>query len=1197
MATDYHRAVHFADVEIPDELLRAQRDGNFVVFAGAGVSIPSPSGLPTFEDLVRELAVSSGAERHPNEPPEVYLGRLARTTQYPVDREVANIVGRSTSKPSALHSEIIHLFPEASDVRIVTTNFDGHFSSTAIARWPEGVPEFTAPALPPGDTFSGIVYVHGRIGDPRSSLVVTDEDFGIAYLTRGYARRFLVELFQHNHVLFVGYSLSDTVLTYLARGLPFGTPTRYALAQESSVDYWNALGVQPIVYPSREPQHEPLMEAFAAWGRYVAWGLADHEREIATLVAGGPDALDPQSSDYLQSRIEDPDTASLFSQHAGEPSWLLWASAQPAFTRLFTSTIADDEVSRALARWFAEKFASRHAKDALGTIARLGGRMGRECWYAVAQEFHGDRPQASVLAMWVPVLLANAPVNTYDFLDYLLNGSRPNQDDDSALAIFDFLTTPRLKLSAIPAIFTEDGSDQVGFDFEVPGDAYWLNESVKNIFRPRIEVFAKSLLAIATRQFERAYDFARLSGARDVGWDWVSLRRPAIELEENQAGTADWWDALVDAARAAIDWAQGASPALARQYMDIWTGAGAPMLKRLAIYAAQHASWLSADEKLQWLNGTGWLFAAGLRHEVYTLLSEAYQAASSQSRAQTLAAIDAGPAPEFSRQDDERDSRTAFDLLNRLSEEVPSDESLKTRIGTLIAEHADWAPDPHADQVVWSEEIGPEGKTPFTPQELLSKDPKDSMILDALLTYEVDDVQEFATVRDWFRSPRRGLLETVSVVSTQHPEWGLALARELIVRSEWQTDLWNALIEGWAEASLDEGSWFEIFGVLSAHQDLGSHVGPVARLLEKGAQPRYARESPAVAVSDPVAIQAWESLPDEPSPSESDEWLTTAINHPAGQLAIYFLRTCADPSGPGLRAQRYGLFERWIKGQTCSDALARTVLASQLHFLHSRDRSWTIKSITPHLNWDADALTARQMWDGFLAWAKLNPTLVDDLSPYYASTFSHTEDIDRLRDRFAEHVAAATFLRSTSPMDPGWLPLFVQRSRDEDVSSWTMHVTGQLRSLRPEDRSRAWSEWIASYWDMRNRGIPRPMSRDEARTIVEWSIHLPAVFDEAVDLASRGLEAGARSVFYSELQSVLEGVASTSVARLLRHVLKGEERPFWHCLYVCPVATTLAQRTERDEGVIRDIVEELLRLQCSCADEVASLGLDPSQPS
>lgn len=799
--------------------------------------------------------------------------------------------------------------------------------------------------------------------------------------------------------------------------------------------------------------------------------------------------------------------------------------------------------------------------------------------------------------MWVPILLSNAPVNTYDFLDYLLNGSRPVEDDEVALAVFDYLTTPRPKLSVIPAIFDDDDIERVAFDFEVPGDAYWLNESVQNVFRPRIEVFASSLLTIATRQFERAYDFAHLSGAAEVGWDWVSLRRPAIEVDEYDASTADWWDALVDAARAAIDWAHGASPALARRYVDVWTDSGAPILKRLAIYTVQHASWLTADEKLQWLNGTGWLFAPGLRHEVYAILGEAYKAASPESHHQTLAAIDAGPSPEYSRQDDERDSRAVFDLLNRLFDETPSDDSLKSRIGSLIVAHPDWAPDPHADQVVWTERLGPEGGTPFTPQELLSKDPKDSTILDVLLTYEADDAQEFATVRDWFNSPRRGLLETVSVVCTEHPEWGLSLVSELTVRTEWQTDLWNAVIEGWAEASFDESTWFEILGTLSAHQDLGSHVTSIARLLEKKAQQRYARESAAVTVSDPVAIQAWDSLPDEPSPSESDEWLTTAINHPAGQLAIYFLRTCADPSGPGLRAQRYGLFERWIKGETYSDALARTLLASQLHFLHSRDRPWTIESIAPHLNWDADALTARQMWDGFLAWAKLNPTLVDDLSPYYASTFSHTEDFDRLRDRFAEHVAAATFLRSTSPMDPGWLPLFVQRSRDEDVSSWTMHVTGQLRSLEPEDRSRAWTEWIADYWDMRDRGIPRPMSRDEARTIVEWSIHLPDVFDEAVDLATRGLEAGARSVFYSELQSLLEGVASTSVARLLHHVLKGEERPFWHYTSVCLVAMSLVQQRDRDEGVNRDIVEELLRLQCPCGGEVASLVLDPSPPS
>jgi hypothetical protein len=54
----------------------------------------------------------------------------------------------------------------------------------------------------------------------HQDIVLTDSDFGRAYLTEGWARRFLVDLFRHFTVLFVGYSHSDTVMHYLARALP-----------------------------------------------------------------------------------------------------------------------------------------------------------------------------------------------------------------------------------------------------------------------------------------------------------------------------------------------------------------------------------------------------------------------------------------------------------------------------------------------------------------------------------------------------------------------------------------------------------------------------------------------------------------------------------------------------------------------------------------------------------------------------------------------------------------------------------------------------------------------------------------------------------------------------------------------------------------------------------------------------------------
>jgi hypothetical protein len=100
-------------------------------------------------------------------------------------------------------------------VRIVTTNFDPYFSR-AIKRLKIKSREYVAPALPLGDSFDGLVYLHGKIpmadGD---TMVLTDRDFGEAYVTNGWASRFLTKMFGTYNVLFVGYSGTDTVMRYL----------------------------------------------------------------------------------------------------------------------------------------------------------------------------------------------------------------------------------------------------------------------------------------------------------------------------------------------------------------------------------------------------------------------------------------------------------------------------------------------------------------------------------------------------------------------------------------------------------------------------------------------------------------------------------------------------------------------------------------------------------------------------------------------------------------------------------------------------------------------------------------------------------------------------------------------------------------------------------------------------------------------
>ena len=80
-------------------------------------------------------------------------------------------------------------------------------------------------------------------------MVLTDADFGRAYLTDGWATRFLMSLFQDHVVLFVGYSHNDIVMNYLARGLPPSAQPRFALTSEADFGRWKLLGIEALHYP------------------------------------------------------------------------------------------------------------------------------------------------------------------------------------------------------------------------------------------------------------------------------------------------------------------------------------------------------------------------------------------------------------------------------------------------------------------------------------------------------------------------------------------------------------------------------------------------------------------------------------------------------------------------------------------------------------------------------------------------------------------------------------------------------------------------------------------------------------------------------------------------------------------------------------------------------------------------------------
>ena len=448
-----------ADVNIPEALLAAQREDRLVIFAGAGVSVDPPSSLPLFRALARRIGSDAGvtASEKDLDAPDRFLGDLDVAGRTDVHRRVHDLLGRDDSSPNLLHSALLRLAVAGGrELRLVTTNYDLHFARAAeVLTIP--AERFDAPALPLGDDFSGIVHLHGSLRQPPARLVVTDQDFGRAYLTDAWASQFLHRMFRRYTVLFVGYSHADVVMEYLARGLPRGT-ARYALAADDDLIKWRCLDIDALPYPkSPAGGHEALSAAIVEWADRTSMGLLDHRQRIADLVSAPPPE-EPVLVDYLAEALTAESTAAFFAEFARGAAWLTWAETRDPFKHLAADT-SRMVAAPALAHWFATNFVvvESESQRALKTVQLFGGRIGPLLWHQIARELYraNDARPPTTFQSWVVLLLETAPAYTSDALDFLLITCKWPNDSSAAMLLLAHLISPHLTVHPRFPMWTE----------------------------------------------------------------------------------------------------------------------------------------------------------------------------------------------------------------------------------------------------------------------------------------------------------------------------------------------------------------------------------------------------------------------------------------------------------------------------------------------------------------------------------------------------------------------------------------------------------------------------------------------------------------------------------------------------------------------------------------------------------------------
>ena len=1138
-------------LDFPSALISALRDHRLVVFAGAGVSMGEPSCLPDFKTLAEQIAQGTGESPGETEPADRFLGRLKTDKRVQVHELAAQLLKARCPRSTELHRDLLRLFPSATRTRIVTTNFDLLFEQAAEDGAADSKLEvFNAPALPLGRKFDGIIHVHGALDRPET-MVLTDADFGRAYLTEGWARRFLLDLFQSFTVLFVGYSHDDIVMNYLARALPASDAKRFALTDVADDGRWSRHGITPISFPKSD--FRTLYAGIRGLADYSSRGILEWQHIIRETAKSEPPTEENEVG-TINEAFSDPTLTRFFTASAKEPDWIGWLDRREYLINLFSGRAELTESERELAKWLAERFVCDHPDEVWRVIGRHGMQIHPEFWRRIA--YSVGRTDSTIrdsdtLSRWVSVLLTTvprvAPEHTFQFLaDRCIERGAI----DSLIAIFEIVAKATLRFSRFFTGLYGDTDNEtvptIHVDMDAASDDY--RHTTAHIWtkglRPTLEEVAGRLLKYVVANLEAQHRTLSTWGTVSRDWDPLSRSRFAIEPSGRApyAGRPEIGDVLIDAARDCLEWLSGNKPSDAAQWCDRLAAARAPILRRLAIHGVI-ARDLDPDEMIDWMLQHSSQYDEMARHERIRALKIAYPRAGEDRRRAVIKDVLSYRWPRT--QDKESEELTIshqFSWLEWLLEACPDCSLLQEALDNLRQRYPGFLHRefPDADHRTWLDDAFP--LFPWKPAELVARPAKDWT--DKLLTYQPSDP---------IQPDRPRLLDAVSRASAENIDWGMALAEDLLQRGNWDADLWSAILRSWSTTKLESSQCrrvLQAIGCKALHRD---HAHPIADVLQaivrNNDSPDY---DELINATDTVAMDLWESVDGQEVPEECDNWLIKAWNHPAGVLIQLWIDSLAywsarnDNQSGHIEKYKTRLLEV-IRDDSAVGRLGRCVLASRLSMLLAIDEAWTKEKLLPfvydypHCSNNVDYLA---VWDGLLS-GTIDPPVAQILKVPFLDAVERIAKDPAGSSRRKSFVECYTFILAFFAGDPvrTWIPGLLRWANEKERLTFIWSVHERLENMNEAQQADIWQRWLGSYWQNRVKGIPDGLQPRESWHMLRWLPLLRKVLPEAVDVAIRVTptdidpEPG-HNIVFTLSQTELPMDYPESVARLLIYLGK-----------------------------------------------------------
>ena len=640
------------------------------------------AGLPDFKGLVSHCYTELGAVPPASSSDEWQwldrmLGSLENRFGSDAMRDrVAERLDRVASD-LRLHESILKLARlkgPAAGYRLVTTNFDLFFEQ-AKAGLTLGRDYHSGPVLPiPRNdqtaSWRSIVYLHGRLdidGGNNQHLVLTSADFGRAYLTEGWAARFVARLFAEFTVLFIGYSLNDPVLRYMTDAFAAEDAlSRSGRKRDPAYIFVSHAGLTPPdPTPYRDRRLEPIFyrEAFrhrALQRTLVEWADAREDyltrvRQIIHRTAprlpsalepsdlsnaiwaiagrdgdGGQGAktfreLDPSPPVEWLAEFErrdneiknrhDADVSEALSE-GREPPSPPQLHVEPLFPSRFevigAPTISD--TSFQLMRWFAANLDRQKLVDWMIAKARVGRRPHSRLRFFIRQRLDQEPLLPAGYALFWRVIAAEGGWASNQDFGFPPNDLRTpfTRTRDAAWLSQELRAALRPYLVFSPSYRAMAASDQpvdpekIGHiaDAEVKLSAENLSLLLEWInATPAPNDFWANRLEMLTDRLRQVFDLYDVVGEASASYDPSVFQRPSIVPHAQNRHHAGW-SVLFDLIWRGWTVVDTRDAQSSRHWIDRWRRIPYLGFQRLALAATAHSPHMTAAEKLEaLLNG------------------------------------------------------------------------------------------------------------------------------------------------------------------------------------------------------------------------------------------------------------------------------------------------------------------------------------------------------------------------------------------------------------------------------------------------------------------------------------------------------------------------------------------------------------------------------------------------------------------